>query len=279
MVSIPFHQVVRATTPVFTVLIYLYFHRATYSRTTLLSLLPIVIGVAFSTYGDYSATLAGFFTTLLGAFLASLKTVETNRMQTAGAKIPAWELLYRMSPLACVQSLGCAYLAGEFAVLKKAAYASSTSDTENHISMLRPHVFTILGNGILAIGLNLISFTANKKVGALTMTVSANIKQALTIGIAVLLWELRIGWFNHLGKKSKGSFRLIARAGKLMRRLGITLTLIGGAWYSRIELLQADRKRKQGEGMILPIHQTMEKGIGEKVKTDDLGLKLTNEKQ
>ena len=197
MVSIPFHQVVRATTPVFTVMIYLYFHKATYSRMTLLSLLPIVIGVAFSTYGDYSATLPGFFMTLLGAFLASLKTVETNRMQTAGSKISAWELLYRMSPLACVQSLLCAYLAGEFEVAN-AAYASR--NTEDGLSTLRPHVFTILGNGILAIGLNLVSFTANKKVGALTMTVSANIKQALTIGIAVLLWNLRIGWLNHLGE-------------------------------------------------------------------------------
>ena len=119
-------------------------------------------------------------------------------MQTAGAKIPAWELLYRMSPLACVQSLFCAYLAGEFDIVK-AAYASH--DTEDSISTFRPHVLTILGNGILAIGLNLVSFTANKKVGALTMTVSANIKQALTIGIAVLLWELKIGWLNHLGKE------------------------------------------------------------------------------
>lgn len=110
MVSIPFHQVVRAITPVFTVLIYFYFHKATYSRLTLLSLTPIVVGVAFSTYGDYSATIMGFLVTLL----ASLKTVETNRMQTAGARIPAWELPYRMSPLACAQNLLCAYLAGEF---------------------------------------------------------------------------------------------------------------------------------------------------------------------
>ena len=184
-------------------------------------------------------------------------------MQTAGAKIPAWELLYRMSPLACVQSLFCAYLAGEFEVVK-AVYASHS--VGNDISILRPHVFTILGNGILAIGLNLVSFTANKKVGALTMTVSANVKQALTIGIAVLLWELKIGWLNHLGKERVVT--LPPRGSWLMLEIGITLTLIGGAWYSRIELLQADKKRKQGEGPVLPVHQGMADGVGEKVKID-----------
>ena len=195
MVSIPFHQVVRATTPVFTVLIYLYFYKATYSRLTLLSLTPIVAGIAFSTYGDYSATVVGFLVTLLGAFLASLKTVETNRMQTAGAKTPAWELLYRMSPLACLQSLLCAFAAGEFNTIR-GLYATQNIGSP---SKLRQHVFMLLCNGVLAIGLNLVSFTANKKVGALTMTVSANVKQALTIGIAVLLWKLQIGLLNRLG--------------------------------------------------------------------------------
>ena len=232
MVSIPFHQVVRATTPVFTVLIYLYFHEATYSRSTLLSLVPIVVGVAFSTYGDYSASGIGFFITLLGAFLASLKTVETNRMQTAGLKLSAWELLYRMSPLACAQSLACAYVAGEVNTVREIYAMMNTEES----TKLNRQALTILGNGILAIGLNLVSFTANKKVGALTMTVSANIKQALTIGIAVLLWKLQISWLNHLG---------------------ITLTLIGGACYSRIELLQAEGSRHQQSknSTVLPVHQ------------------------
>ena len=196
MVSIPFHQVVRATTPIFTVLIYLFFYNATYSRLTLLSLTPIVMGVIFSTYGDYAATVVGFLVTLLGAFLASLKTVETNRMQTAGVKIPTWELLYRMSPLACVQSLLCAYLVGEFDTVRR-IYTNSRET--GGPSKLQRHAFTILCNGVLAVALNLISFTANKKVGALTMTVSANVKQALTIAIAVVLWKLRIGWLNQIG--------------------------------------------------------------------------------
>lgn len=40
---------------------------------------------------------------------------------------------------------------------------------------------TILLNGAVAFGLNVVSFTANKKAGALTMDVAANVKQVLTI--------------------------------------------------------------------------------------------------
>jgi hypothetical protein len=40
---------------------------------------------------------------------------------------------------------------------------------------------TILFNGAVAFGLNVVSFTANKKAGALTMDVAANVKQVLTI--------------------------------------------------------------------------------------------------
>lgn len=79
-------------------------------------------------------------------------------------------------------------------------------------SKKRRYVFTILCNGILAVGLNLVSFTANKEVGALTMTISATVKQALTIGIAVVLWKLRVGRLNQLGMfRTSSSIRALVR--------------------------------------------------------------------
>jgi hypothetical protein len=39
--------------------------------------------------------------------------------------------------------------------------------------MTRGKAIALLVNGIIACGLNIVSFTANKKAGALTMTVSA----------------------------------------------------------------------------------------------------------
>ena len=39
--------------------------------------------------------------------------------------------------------------------------------------MTRGKAIALLVNGVIACGLNIVSFTANKKAGALTMTVSA----------------------------------------------------------------------------------------------------------
>jgi hypothetical protein len=102
----------------------------------------------------------------------------------------------------------------------------------------------LFANGCIAFGLNVVSFTANKKAGPLSMTVAgvcpslhflfsvasqflfwgfnpvlANIKQVLTILIAVLLFNLNITFMNGAG---------------------IIFTLAGGAWYGYVDY---DEKR------------------------------------
>lgn len=202
MVTIPFHQTVRALTPVFTVAIYRIVFAGIYSTATYISLVPIILGVMLASYGDLSATMLGFFVTLLGTILAAVKTVATNRLQTAGLHFGALELLHRMSPIACAQSLFVAYLYGEF------------DRFEPRLVGIKGLVI-VLANGIIAFGLNMASFEANKRSGALTMTIAANIKQVLTVVLAVALWRIPITATN---------------------ACGITLTLLGGAWYGRVEL-------------------------------------------
>ena len=191
MVTVPFHQVLRATTPVFTVAIYRFCYFNTYSFDTYVSLVPVILGVGLATYGDYYATVLGFFMTLLGAILAALKTVVTNRMQTAGLHLTALELLYRLSPLAVLQSVAMASLNGEFSGIEKFLFE------KGYLSL--KVVLIILINAAMAFGLNVTSFTANKKTGALTMTVAANVKQILTVLLAVVFWHLRVNLINASG--------------------------------------------------------------------------------
>jgi len=75
MVSIPFHQIMRSTCPVFAVLIYRLRYKRVYSSETYLSLIPVVMGVGLATYGDYYFTTAGFVLTLLGVILAVIKVL------------------------------------------------------------------------------------------------------------------------------------------------------------------------------------------------------------
>lgn len=147
------------------------------------------------TFGDYYFTYAGLFLTLLGTLLAALKTVFTNVIQSpapssssssssvpAGAKhhrasstgaappqptrvrlqLHPLDLLTRMSPLAFVQCVFIALISGELERVRQ------SSAREMDVG----RALALAANGCLAFVLNVVSFTANKKVGALSMTVA-----------------------------------------------------------------------------------------------------------
>ncbi|KAK9693235.1 hypothetical protein K7432_014012 [Basidiobolus ranarum] len=213
LVTVPFHQVVRAMTPVFTIFLSIVFLKTSFPLAVYISLLPVVFGVAFATFGDYYFTPMGFFLTILGTVLAALKTVVTNQVQTSGLKLHPLDLLYRMSPLAFIQTLIYAYMTGEL------QYVSSFVQT----SMTWSLALSLLFNGVLAFFLNVVSFTANKKTSALTMTVAGNVKQVLSIAFAFLIFNLEISAMN---------------------AIGIMLTLIGGIWYTVIEYRRQEHNVK-----------------------------------
>ncbi|GAA5806183.1 hypothetical protein HPULCUR_011713 [Helicostylum pulchrum] len=205
LVSVPFHQMIRAMTPVFTVVLSIIFLQKHYPRKIYLSLLPVVLGVGFATSAEYEFTYIGFILTVLGAVLASVKTIVTNRVQVGRLKLNPLDLLFRMSPLAFIQCIIYAHVTGELESVKE---FSAEHMTYNLASSL-------LLNGLIAFGLNIVSFTANKKTSALTMTVAGNVKQVLSIILSILIFDYAINSTN---------------------AFGILLTLLGGAWYGSVEL-------------------------------------------
>ncbi|KAI0634110.1 triose-phosphate transporter family-domain-containing protein [Trametes polyzona] len=240
LVTVPFHQVVRAATPIFTTLLSTLMLGTRLSSSRLIALTPVMLGVVFATYGDYYFTSLGLLLTLLGAILAAFKTIYTNILQSpprssitklankttsypsrANLIVPPplnlhpLDLLTRMSPLAFVQCVAYAYISGEFARMRAPLHVNGSP------SLGWWHVLLLLGNGCIAFGLNVVSFTANGKVGALNMTVAANVKQVLTIVLAVAVFDLTITRVN---------------------ALGIVITLFGGAWYAAVEY----RAKSQG---------------------------------
>lgn len=151
-----------------------------FSLPKILSLVPVVAGVGFTTYGDYYFTRWGLFLTLLGTFLAALKTVVTNMLQSGtsitsrskpsitstaprkGIKLHPLDLLMRMSPLAFIQCVIYGWASGELENVRRFGA----------VEMDRGKVFGLVVNGMIAFGLNVVSFTANKKAGPLTMNVA-----------------------------------------------------------------------------------------------------------
>ncbi|KAH6903125.1 triose-phosphate transporter family-domain-containing protein [Coprinopsis sp. MPI-PUGE-AT-0042] len=366
LVTVP---VVRALTPLFTVLLSIILLGKYSSRAKIITLVPVVAGVGLATYGDYYFTPRGFFLTLLGTVLAALKTITTNLLQSRSSPIPKadlhpplspslfkfpsshihgryehlsekaetgfeyprlqgsnsipapitstplngpflslhnqplmfesepnepqmakpasppfvskvspillershtrlhsatpafltpegatlqrlrkamvdlvdlprltlspLQLLYLLSPIAFIQCTLLAYYSGELQLVNihlsrvtheymKRSLDSDPLVVATTFGRLKglaslggsPRLWLLL-NGILAFFLNVVSFNANRKVGALAMSVSANVKQVLAVLCSVTLFNLQV---------------------TAMNGLGIFLTIVGGAWYAAVEL-------------------------------------------
>lgn len=224
LVTIPFHQIIRSTTPLFVIAISIVFSGKSYSSQTYFSLIPVIFGVALATAGDYYFTTLGFLLTLLGTLLAAIKTILTNRIQrNTSTPLHPLDLLLRMSPLACLQSLIYAGILNEPQRLYQ-LLQSLPPPSRNSLAV------KLAVNGALAFGLNYVSFAANKKTSPLTMTVAANVKQCLSIILGVWVFRLQVGWMN---------------------ALGIMVALAGGAWYAKVELSIKTRRRLESLGLKL----------------------------
>jgi len=220
-VTLAFHQLVRSTTPFFAVIISLIFRIQSFSFATYLSLIPVVMGVIMATYGDISFTAMGFFLTVLGTFLAAIKTIVTNIVLVGSLKLQPMDLLWRMSFLAFFQCAIFGYATGEWEEMLEMMADADWS------------VYAILaGNGVMAFLLNYASFTTNKLSSALTMTVAANVKQVLTIILAVIVFSTPVNMLN---------------------AMGIIITLAGGAQYTLIEYRETEERKKQQQ---LPLNNT-----------------------
>ncbi|KAF9011899.1 hypothetical protein BDQ17DRAFT_1321889 [Cyathus striatus] len=115
LVTVPFHQVVRASSPFFTILCSFLLLGTRSTKAKLVSLIPVVAGVGFATYGDYYFTPSGFILTVLGTILAAFKTSSSPVQKSTYPKLNLTpiHLLALLSPLACIQSLFLAYISGE----------------------------------------------------------------------------------------------------------------------------------------------------------------------
>lgn len=147
---------------------------------------------------------------------------------TGSLKLAPLEFLFRMSPLACLQSLIYGVWSGEVSNLMADVAPIRSLATAQQVYGVTALLAIILCNGFLAFCLNVSSFTTNKLVGALTMTVCGNLKQCITIILGVVLFNVEVGFFN---------------------AAGLVVTMAGVAAYSSVEL-HSKRKRTQASGSV-----------------------------
>lgn len=243
LISLTLHQTIRATAPVLTVLLSVVLFQTpltTYSRSVYLSIILTVVGVVLATNSslrriaggsatqddlEAETTLSGVLMTLLGALLAVLKTLLTNRLQRQNGNfalgIHATTLVRYLSPYAMVQALGFAFWMGELNVSRMASPRVVTVATifkEGRMAWLWLWLF----NAISASVLNVASFEANKRCGALGIAVAGNLKQVAILVVVGLDGERR------------GSRWAVI--------LGSLMTVVGGIWYAVASAKIQERK-------------------------------------
>lgn len=166
--SVNFNQVCRSLVPVVVMIISILYYKKTYSTSRKWAVLPIVLGVALTFYGDITATPYGIFYTALCVLLAALKVVAAGELLTGELKLHPIDLLSKMCPLALIQIGVLAFSSGEIhEIASKWRYI---------VTSAAPQV--VLLSGVLSFSLNVSSFVANKLTSALTLCIAANIKQA-----------------------------------------------------------------------------------------------------
>lgn len=166
-VSVNFNQVMRALVPAIVMAISMVWSGKTYTTRLKMAVVPIVIGVAMTFYGDLEYTMLGATYTFACVFLAALKAVVGGEILTGELKLHPMDLISKMCPLALLQIGFLAVVTGEM------------SDMMDHwdelISGPAPRV--VLLSGVLAFTLNVSSFIANKVTSPLTLCIAANVKQ------------------------------------------------------------------------------------------------------
>jgi hypothetical protein len=188
-VSVNFNQICRSLVPVIVLGISIFWYGKTVAPMRKYAVIPIVMGVILTFYGDVSFTALGAFYTLLCVLLAALKSVVAGELLTGDLKLHEIDLLSKMAPLALIQIGSVAILTGEVSeIIGRWEELSQTA---------APQV--VLLSGFLSFTLNVSSFIANKVTSALTLSIAANVKQVLIVTFATAYFGDMVGLVNGAG--------------------------------------------------------------------------------
>jgi hypothetical protein len=209
MVSLPFHQIVRAMGPAVTVAMELAFYSKSRSSRVYMTLIPVCFGVALTCAGELDFSWIGAAMTVFGVVLACWKQLATNQLLVGPLKLHPLDLLWRMSLMSAIQCAIISQVNGENERAAEYMAKLTSGGMPFNASTFTFHMST---NAILAFLINYVSFAASAIIGPLAISVAANVKQVMVIILSIFMFGFKMTPLN---------------------AIGVPVTLLGGMWYSR----------------------------------------------
>jgi drug/metabolite transporter (DMT)-like permease len=202
--SVAFVQVVRAIIPMTTLGLSMIFLGSSFSVLEALACLVVCVGVGFSCFGEIDLTRIGLIVTVIGCVLSAGKSVSVKALL---GDLHSFDLLHRMTPLAGMEMFVLVIGTGEYSHIPEKNWGIGA-------------ILLVLLTGVFAFTLNLTNFMATSHTSPLTVTIVGCIKQIVTIGLSVFIFDKRL---------------------TLLNWTGIVVTTIGGLWYSLLKRKKPSR--------------------------------------
>lgn len=156
--------------------------------------------------GEYQVSLLGVILTVFGVLLACISSITANRFVEEPLALSPLELLLHLSPLAVMQCLGYAALAGELTTLRRFCQLRGGFTWSFGLA--------IFANALVAFALNYVPIRSDQSISVRAIKARGAVKHALTIIFGVVLFDAPLGMINGAG---------------------ICMAIVGAAWFSKVE--------------------------------------------
>lgn len=186
-VPLSFHHSIKASAPIFAVVLSRLFLNEIHDTSVYLSLIPIIGGVALATATELSFEIVGFVTAFLSTFISVCQTIY-SKFLFENFKMDHFNVQFYLSTVS-------AFVLFPFCLMEAIPYFQQNQQPLD----LFPIVGMVLINSCSYWIQNVLAFALVSKIATLTYAIAGVTKRIILIAASVLYFGNPVSWLNGLG--------------------------------------------------------------------------------